>query len=62
MNVSAPSNGVDIIPKDVSNSQVTVKFSQNRTLYTKEFLALCTTVNETIPCHLTVTGYPVDLQ
>ena len=28
---------------------------------TTEFLALCTTVNETIPCHLSVTGYSVDL-
>jgi hypothetical protein len=61
MYVSAPSNGADIIPKNVSNSQATVKLSQPRTLYTKGFLALCTTVNETIPCHLSVTGYSVDL-
>jgi len=32
MYVSAPSNGADIIPKDVSNSQVTVKLSQHGTL------------------------------
>ena len=61
MYVLAPSNGADIIPKNVSNSKATVKLSQHTTLYTKEFLALCTTVNETIPCHLSVTGYFVDL-
>ena len=61
MYVSAPSNGADIIPKDVSNSQATVKFPQQRTLYTKEFVALCATINETIPCHLSITGYSLDL-
>ena len=50
-----------LFQKDVSNSQAAVKLSQHRTLYTKEYLALCTTVNETIPCHLSVTGYSVYL-
>ena len=40
MYVSAPSKGADIIPKNMSNSQATVKLSQHRTLYAKEFLAL----------------------
>ena len=61
MHSSSPSNSADIIPKDVSHSQATVKLSQHSTLYTEEFLALCTTVNKTIPCHLSVTAHSVDL-
>ena len=56
-----PSNGADIIPKDVSHSQATVKLSQQRALYNEEFLDLCTSVNETTNCLLSITVYSVDL-